>query len=189
MAKMINQWGRVKKQRLKYGIFFVSCCILVLVGFLLNSYLKADYYFFILFINILIVLATAYFGVKFIMYLPFKISPNQNRDILNQLSGKFCILNGVLLNNENYRAYFEHVIVGPSKIYFIHLGGQDARKAKRYNIVIKDIIDSREMKIGYKIVYNQVEFENLLNKLVNRDDGQLSNHQKEIVGIIRRIAV
>ncbi|WP_105618011.1 hypothetical protein [Vallitalea okinawensis] len=189
MATMINQWEHIKKQRIKYGALFIGCCILVLVGFLLNSYLKADYYFYILFVNILIVLATAYFGVKFIMYLPFKISPDGNRDLLNQLSDQFCIINGVLLNNENYRAYFEHVIVGTNKIYFIHLGGQDARKVKQYNIVIKDIINSREMKTGFKIVYDQIDFENLMKQLASRDNGPVTQHQKKIVDTIKHIAV
>lgn len=185
----MNDWHILSKMKKKYGIL---CCVLILVIIILFTIrldLPKQVAFFILFLNILLVLSVGKFAVKLIAYLPFKESDEEIINQLKELPDMYGIINSVVLNNEKYQGFFHHIIVSPSKVYFIHNKKTSKSRLEKDKSIIDDMMEVNNLHLPYELIYTRTDLNNLIDILRVKAQVDETEVQEKMLVLIMRMAL
>lgn len=187
MAKVIQEADYIKKRKLKYFIRTTISLSIMLGIFLLGFILTKTRNNLFTLVSILFTLVVAQYGVQFISIIPFKDGSLEVAKQLESLPQAYVVWNSALFADTKGMAFFDHVLISDTHIYFIM--DEEYRNCDKNTENMKRIAEQKGLK--NKIIFiqkNKGELEQLLKRLENKEIKDLES-QKEFIEALKTAAI
>lgn len=180
MAQIIGHKESIKNRKRKLLIITIILLCAVFVLFSFKTLLTQRLHFFVTFITVLFILGTGYYGVRLMMFLPYKDGDEKIFARLEKLPDHVSFLCGTLLNDETKRLYFDYILITRKSVIFAQVSSNNKKYTDKDVLSFcSKLLEERQINLKAEVVSHEESLVKRMAKLNQNDNSMRTTSDQE----------